>query len=132
MRDPNMLLRQALIPLLSVVAGIGVLAILIYWIRVWVRDNEDSAGSTLELLSEYRELNRRGELTDEEYRIIKSRMVPQIGKTATVTGAGTPTPSREQILPSDAVRPSDKARPEITDQTNDAVPPGHLDEGQAG
>lgn len=132
MRDPNMLLRQALIPLLSVVAGIGVLAILIYWIRVWVRDNEDSAGSTLELLSEYRELNRRGELTDEEYRIIKSRMVPQIGQTATVTGAGTPTPSRERVLPSDAVRPSDEARPEITKQTNDEVPPGHVDEGQAG
>ena len=98
MRDPNMLLRQALIPLLSVVAGIGVLAILIYWIRVWVRDNEDSAGSTLELLSEYRELNRRGELTDEEYRIIKSRLAHQIGGTASPMGAG-PQPLPEASKP---------------------------------
>jgi hypothetical protein len=125
MRDPNLLLRQALIPLLSVVAGIGVMAILIYWIRVWLHENEDSAGSTLELLAEYHELNRRGELTDEEYRIIKSRMAPPIGEAATATPLASPQGLREQDLPGDARRANDPKKP------GDDVSSGPADEGQA-
>lgn len=125
MRDPNQFWRQALIPLLSVAAGIGVLAILIYWIRVWFYENDDSAGSTHELLTEYYELNRRGELTDEEYRIIKSRMAPQLGQTATVTGAAARKPLQKRVSPNNAAPPSD------TISQGDPVPPGDANEGQA-
>jgi hypothetical protein len=125
MRDPNQFLRQALIPLLSVAAGIGVLAILIYWIRVWFYDNDDSAGSTHELLTEYYELNRRGELTDEEYRIIKSRMAPQIGPTGTATGAAARKPLQKRVSPNDAAPPRDN------EPSGDAMPSGDADEGQA-
>lgn len=82
MRDPNLVLRQTLIPLLAVLGAIGGLSILVYWIRVWWRDSDGPAVSDHDLLSEYRELHRQGELSDEEFRIIKSRFLPRIGNTA--------------------------------------------------
>jgi hypothetical protein len=81
MRDPNVILRQALLPLFSTAAAIGILAVLVYFIRVWFSDNDDPAESDNVLLSEYREMNERGELSDEEYRIIKCRFAPRIGST---------------------------------------------------
>ena len=51
-----------------------ILAFVIYLIRSWLRDNDGPAVSEHLLLAEYRELNRRGELSDEEFRIIKDRM----------------------------------------------------------
>ena len=132
MRDPNLLLRQALVPLLSVVAGIGVLAVLIYWIRVWLRDSDDSAGSTHELLAEYRELNRRGELTDEEYRIIKSRMAPQIRQTAHTTDSGMPKSTRDQALSNDPVQESQRGEPGTAESASESLPPGPADAGEVG
>jgi hypothetical protein len=79
MRNPNDLLTQALIPLVTTVTAIGVLTVAVYLIRSWLRDNDGPAASTHELLAEYREMNRRGELSDEEFRIIKGRMAPRIG-----------------------------------------------------
>ena len=35
-----------------------------------------------ELLADYREMHRRGELSDEEFRIIKGRMAPRIKGTS--------------------------------------------------
>src|SRR5262249_29294053 len=78
-------LRAALIPILSTVAGIGVLAIAIYYIRSWLRDNDGPAASLHELLADYRDLHRRGELSDEEFRSIKGRMAPSIkGMSGTI------------------------------------------------
>ena len=54
------------------------LAVAIYLIRSWLRENDGPAASAHDLLSEYREMNRRGELSDEEFRIIKGRMAGQI------------------------------------------------------
>jgi hypothetical protein len=71
-------LSKALIPLATTVTAIGVLAIAVYLIRSWLRDNDGPAASEHELLSEYREMHRRGELSDEEFRIIKGQMVPRI------------------------------------------------------
>lgn len=112
MRDQA--LRQLLIPLLSVGAGIGLLALVIYWIRIWLHENDDSAGSAHELLTEYSEMKRRGELTDEEYRIIKSRMALQIGQTAPATDRGAPKPQLEAGLLNDAVQASDRSPPDRT------------------
>ena len=64
---------------LTTVTAIGVLTIAIYLIRSWLRENDGPAASDHELLAEYRELNRRGELSDEEFRIIKGRMASQMG-----------------------------------------------------
>ncbi len=78
MRNASEALSQALIPLAATVTAIGVLAFLIYLIRSWLRDNDGPAVSEHLLLAEYRELNRRGELSDEEFRIIKDRMASRI------------------------------------------------------
>ena len=72
-------LARALIPIISVVTAIGVLAVAIYFIRSWLRDNDGPAASSHELLADYRELHRRGELSDEEFRIIKGQLAPRVG-----------------------------------------------------
>jgi hypothetical protein len=99
MHDPNVVLRQTLIPVLVVIAALFLLAVAIYWIRAWLHDNDDPAESIHELLSEYRELNRRGELSDEEYRIIKSRMAPRIGGTAPPLGDLPPSQPKDEAHP---------------------------------
>jgi uncharacterized membrane protein len=78
MRNPADALTQALIPLITTVAAIVVLTVVIYLIRSWWRENDGPAASDHELLGEYRELNRRGDLSDEEFRIIKGRMASRI------------------------------------------------------
>ncbi len=78
MRNPTDALTQALFPLITTVAAIGVLALVIYLLRSWWRENDGPAVSDHELLGEYRELNRRGELSDEEFRIIKGRIASRI------------------------------------------------------
>ena len=78
MRNPSEALNQALMPVVATVIAIGVLAVVIYLVRSWLRENDGPAASDHELLGEYRELNRRGELSDEEFRIIKGRMASRI------------------------------------------------------
>jgi hypothetical protein len=82
-------LRPLLAPLLATLGALGVLAILVYWIRSWWRDNDGLAASGHELLFEYREMHRQGELTDEEYRIIKSRIASGL----------SPRPAPQTMLP---------------------------------
>ena len=78
MRNPADALTQTLIPLIATVGALGVLAVVIYLIRAWLRENDGPAASDHELLGEYREMNRRGELSDEEFRNIKGRMASRI------------------------------------------------------
>jgi uncharacterized membrane protein len=77
--NPSEALTQALVPLIAVAILIAVLAVAVYLIRSWLRDNDGPAASAHELLAEYRELHLRGELSDEEFRIIKGRMASRIG-----------------------------------------------------
>ena len=93
MHDPSAVLSQVLPAVLAVVVALGALSFVIYWIRERLRENADPAESMHELLTEYREMNQQGDLTDEEYRIIKSRLVHQIGGTA--SPAGRPLPARD-------------------------------------
>jgi hypothetical protein len=88
--NPSEVLTRTLFPLVAVATLIAVLAIAVYLIRSWLRDNDGPAASAHELLAEYRELNLRGELSDEEFRIIKGRMASRIG------GASDPKRSDEQ------------------------------------
>ena len=81
MHNASEALSQALIPLATTVTAIAVLAIAIFLIRSWLRENDGPAASDCELLADYREMHRRGELSDEEFRIIKSRMAPRIKGT---------------------------------------------------
>lgn len=79
MHNPSEVLSRTLVPLIAVAILIAVLAVAVYLIRSWLRDNDGPDASVHELLAEYRELNLRGELSDEEFRIIKGRMASRIG-----------------------------------------------------
>lgn len=82
MHNSSEVLTRALVPLVSIAILIAVLAVAVYLVRSWLRDNDGPAASAHELLAEYRELNLRGELSDEEFRIIKGRMASRIGGAA--------------------------------------------------
>jgi hypothetical protein len=83
-------MTQAFVPLLVVATLIVVLAVAIYLVRMWLRDNDGPAASPYDLLAEYRELHRKGELSDEEFRIIKGRLATRI------SGAPVPKPLEDE------------------------------------
>jgi hypothetical protein len=63
-------------PALLGLLALMVLAILLFrWIRKRLLDHEDRATDGLGMLSQIRELHARGELTEEEYRSIKGRLI---------------------------------------------------------
>ena len=47
-------------------------------IRSWFRERDDPAASANQMLSQYREMHQRGDLSEEEYRLIKSRLTHQL------------------------------------------------------
>lgn len=55
-----------------------------FLVRAWFRDDSGSTGQTANLLTDMRELHREGGLTDDEFRLIKSRLV-----TAAAGGPGS-------------------------------------------
>lgn len=59
------------IPILVV---LGVLIGVIAWLRARFRDDDGPAEESLEMLSQFRELHQRGELSEDEFRSIKSRL----------------------------------------------------------
>jgi hypothetical protein len=63
----------------ATVAAIVVLVGAVLWIRSWLRENEDSTVSPHELLFQYREMLREGQLSDEEFRLIKGELSEQMG-----------------------------------------------------
>lgn len=64
---------------LLTLAAIVILGVIVMWIRSRWYDNTGPAESNTNLLLGYREMLRRGELTDEEYRLIKSRLTSRTG-----------------------------------------------------
>jgi len=68
------LLRSAPLPVAVMVVTLAVLAWTVLQIRAWYRESDDPAESTHEMLTQYREMHERGELSDEEFRLIKSRL----------------------------------------------------------
>ena len=80
--------------------GLAVALVFLGWVLVWLRsklyDNSDTSVSGGSLLDEYREMVRQGELSEEEFRLIKSRLggrVPQ----------GTPPAVRSDTPPEERV-----------------------------
>lgn len=82
-KDPAELV-QLIWPVLGVVAAIAVLIAVIFRVRAWLRDDDGSAAADHNLLSQYREMLQEGELTEEEFRLIKGRLASRI--------TGTPSP----------------------------------------
>ena len=62
------------IPLAVMVVTLAVFSWIVLQIRARYRESDDPAESTHEMLTQYRELHERGELSKEEFRLIKSQL----------------------------------------------------------
>lgn len=80
--------------------GLGIAISVLIWvavrIRAYFRDEADEADDKHRLLQQFRELHTEGELTEEEYRKLKSRLrLDRIGESnmydRTRQGEGPPT-----------------------------------------
>lgn len=47
---------------------------LIVWIRAYFREDAEDADETLEMLTQFRDLHQEGGLSDDEFRLIRSRL----------------------------------------------------------
>lgn len=79
MPTPSNLMSHLIWPMLGLVGVLFVLAGLLWWVRAWLRDSSDDDGCSPLLLSEYREMVRRGELSEEEFRKIKDGLIARMG-----------------------------------------------------
>ncbi len=74
------LLQKTALPLSIFVASLAVLAWIISRIRARYRESDDPAEVTHEMLTQYREMHDRGELSQEEFRLIKSRLADALNR----------------------------------------------------
>lgn len=58
--------------------ALGAMIWLIVRIKTWLQGGEDPAEGDQSLLMQFSELHREGELTEEEYRSIKGRLVARL------------------------------------------------------
>jgi len=74
--------------------AVAVLVWLILRIRTWFIDSDDSDEPLQEMLTQFRQLKREGELSDEEYRLISQRLsagtAPDANPTATRQATSKP------------------------------------------
>lgn len=79
MPNPSNVMSHLIWPMLGLVAVLFVLAWLLWLVRAWLRDSSEDDGCSPLLLSEYREMVSRGELSEEEFRNIKDGMLARLG-----------------------------------------------------
>ena len=74
----DLISRSTFLPTMAVLLGILAALLLIgFWIRTRFRENaSENAADPEELLVLYEEMRRQGDLTDEEFRSIKNRILP--------------------------------------------------------
>ncbi|OHB80075.1 MAG: hypothetical protein A2W31_14625 [Planctomycetes bacterium RBG_16_64_10] len=72
---PTIPLAQAL---LMLGVGFGLLAALIYLARRFRDDDDDDRSPAHNMLTKFRDLHSKGELSDEEFRTIKTKLASQL------------------------------------------------------
>jgi hypothetical protein len=73
--------------LVGVVIAAGVSIWVVMRLRAWFREDAGRADDKLEMLTQFRDLHQQGELTEDEYRLIKSRLA----REAVASPVATPT-----------------------------------------
>ncbi|WP_010584811.1 hypothetical protein [Schlesneria paludicola] len=87
---------------------IGLAIWLIIWLRTFFREDADDADDALEMLTQFRDLHQEGGLSDDEFRLIRSRLT-HIAQEANLAGR---TETKE--------RSADAASAVLADQRNKA------------
>ncbi|MEZ6055959.1 MAG: hypothetical protein R3C01_04575 [Planctomycetaceae bacterium] len=88
--------------MIGTVVAVGVLVWTIITIRAWFGDDAGRMEYEQDLLTHLREVHGQGDLSDEEFRSIKSRIFAQSGLPPNQTKNETPATSRNTPLPSSA------------------------------
>ena len=65
----------------------------IFQMRAWFREDAGRADDNLEMLTQFRDLHRQGGISEDEYRLIKSRLVAGRNPQSTA-GQGPPTSAK--------------------------------------
>ncbi len=83
--------KNAMTPLtlLGVVIAVSVSVWLVFHLRARFREDSGRADDKLEMLTQFRELHQQGELTEDEYRLIKSRLAREAAFRLNVSSTGT-------------------------------------------
>jgi len=58
----------------ATIVSVGVLVATAFWLRSWYQDDSDPAGEPLDLLLQFKEFKRQGDLTEDEYRSISGHL----------------------------------------------------------
>ena len=84
--------KDAMSPLtlLVVMIVISVSGWLVFHLRARFREDSGRADGELEMLTQFRELHQQGELSEDEYRLIKSRLVREAASRLNVISTDTP------------------------------------------
>lgn len=87
--------------LLGLVIAISVAGWLVFRMRARFREDSGRADDKLEMLTQFRELHQQGELTEDEYRLIKGRLAREatarLATTPATTSAGRPKSARGAV-----------------------------------
>lgn len=79
--------------LLGLVIAISVAGWLVFRMRARFREDSGRADDKLEMLTQFRELHQQGELTEDEYRLIKSRLAREATARLVTTSTTSATTS---------------------------------------
>jgi membrane protein required for beta-lactamase induction len=123
-RTLHSLLDQAWWPVAALGVVLIVAGIVFSAIRAWLSDNSAGEESGSNLLDELREMRSRGELTEEEYRRIKSRLVTK-RSTGTNPSPAPSTSNKDAFSQAESTDSSvEKARVNLSDDAprNSAEP----------
>jgi len=74
MPEFNKILESALFPAAVLVGSVVFLIWVALKIRSWFRESDGPAELPHEMLTQYREMRERGDLSEKEFRLIKSRL----------------------------------------------------------
>lgn len=68
------LLTDGAVPYAVTILSVGLLVATAFRMRSWYREDADPAEEPYELLLQFKELKRQGDLTEDEYRSIRHRL----------------------------------------------------------
>ena len=88
------LLTESALPVVATIVSVGFLVWVVHKLSAWYREDADPAESSHELLLQFRDLQRRGDLTPDEYRSIQGRLV---GGNADSPAVGTESDDGQEV-----------------------------------
>ena len=71
---------RSILQWILLILSISVLIWLMFRVRSWFREDEDRAAENHEMLLQFRDLRRQGDLSEAEYRSIKSQLLRHADK----------------------------------------------------